>query len=93
MARGRKPLDPEHGAMTDAERNKRRRAVLAAQAQTAIDRPNEAHDLPGIALVHALKAQLAAIDADPLSAPRMPAAATVAAIVRKYRLEAIPPLA
>lgn len=46
--------------------------------------------LDSLGRARALKAQLAAIDADPLTAPRMPAAAIVAAIVRKYRLESSP---
>jgi hypothetical protein len=85
MARGRKPQDPEHGAMTPNERSARRRAILAEQAQTAIERPSEAHNLPGPALVAALQGQLAQIERDPV-ASRHQAAAVVAALVRKYRL-------
>mgnify|MGYP003590324336 CR=1 FL=1 len=83
--RGRKPQDPEHGPMTPGERSARRRALLTQQAQAAIDRPSEAHTLPTVALVRALSAQLAQIDTDPM-ASRHPAAALVAALVRKYRL-------
>ena len=66
MARGRKPQDPEHGAMTPNERSARRRAILAEQAQAAIERPSEAHNLPGPALVAALQGQLAQIERDPV---------------------------
>ena len=85
MARGRKPQDPEHGAMTPNERSARRRAILAEQAQTAIERPSEAHNLPGPALVAALQGQLAQIEREPM-ASRHPAAALIVAIVSKYRL-------
>ena len=85
MARGRKPQDPEHGAMTPNERSARRRAILAEQAQTAIERPSEAHNLPTVALVRALSAQLAQIDTDP-AASRHPAAALVVELVARYRL-------
>ena len=85
MARGRKPQDPEHGALSPTERSKRRREVLAQQAQAAIDRPSEAHTLPGAALLRALSGQLAQIDSDP-AATRHPAAALVVALVDRYRL-------
>lgn len=83
--RGRKPENPEHGALTPSERSARRRAILAEQAQSAIERPSEAHNLSGPALVAALQGQLAQIDRDPMSS-RHPAAALVAALIRKYRL-------
>lgn len=84
---GRKPQNPEHGPLSSNERSARRRAVLAEQAQAVIDNPCEASNMPGPALVRALQVQLAAIDSDPAAASRMTAGATVAAIVRKYRLE------
>ncbi len=85
MARGRKPQDPEHGAMTPNERSARRRAILAEQAQTAIERPSEAHNLPTVALMRALQGQLAQIDTDS-TATRHPAAALVVELVARYRL-------
>ena len=89
MARGRKPKDPAHGAMTPTERSARRRAALAEQAKTAIDFPSEAHNLPGVVLVRALQGQLAQLDADS-TASLLPAAATLAAIARRYRLPVEP---
>ena len=59
--------------------------LLAEQAQAAIERPSEAHNLPGPALVAALQGQLAQIDSEP-TASRHPAAALVVALVARYRL-------
>ena len=83
--RGRKPQNPEHGPLTPSERSARRRALLAQQVQQAIDRPSEAHTLPGAALLRALSGQLSQIEHDP-AATRHPAAAVIDALVRKYRL-------
>ena len=85
MARGRKPQDPEHGAMTPNERSARRRKQLAALVRQAIDIPSTAHTLPTPALVRALQGQLAQIDTDPM-ASRHPAAALVVELVTRYRL-------
>ena len=83
--RGRKPIDPEHGALSATERSARRRAVLAAQVQQATDRPATVPTLPTIALVRALAGQLAQLDADS-TATRHPAAALVVELVARYRL-------
>lgn len=83
--RGRKPQNPEHGPMTPSERSARRRAVLTEQVQQAIDRPATVPNLPTVALVRALSAQLAAMDAD-CTATRHPAAALVVELVARYRL-------
>lgn len=83
--RGPPPQDPAHGALSPTERSARHRKQLAQQAQQAVNVPSEAHTLPLPALMHALQGQLAKIEAD-TTASRHPAAALVAALVRKYRL-------
>ena len=85
MPRGRKPQDPERGAMSAAERSARRMAGIRQQAQQAVNIPSEAHALPLPALMHALQGQLAQIEREPM-ASRHPAAALIVAIVSKYRL-------
>lgn len=83
--RGPPPQNPEHGALSPTERTARHRAVLAAQAQAAIDRPATAHTLPTSVLMKALQGQLAQIDSDP-TASRHPAAALVVELVARYQL-------
>ena len=83
--RGPPPQDPAHGALSPTERTARHRKQLAAQVQQATARPATAHTLPTSVLMRALQGQLAQIDTDS-TATRHPAAALVAALVRKYRL-------